>query len=475
MKPMRRSLLLSRLFLSSVVLVCAGSMGAAQDSKALTVTDLIKAIKAHHPVIQSAEARREQADTEQQRAQGAFDLRVNQATRSRISGFYDGQYLDQSVTKPLAFSGVDVTAGYRYSNGDFPIYENDRFTRSAGEASVGIKVPLLRDRAIDARRIGLMNADRLKSLGMTEEQIAVNQFIFHGINAYFNWYEAYLQNGAVAELVTLVETRREGVVQRVASGDLAAITLTEFETTLLTRQIGLAEARQSLAVAQQQLLFYWRDDAGSSLPVESLKPPALPIPWPFPVISFDEVWQQTLVSNHPTIVALEEKIRLAENESRLAENNLLPDFDLDMKVGRDFGSGTANLDRPETYIGVTFSMPLERNKAKADQQSADAKIRELTLLRRAQLDRLRVQLNEGLLRLATYAELRALRRQQATVAKQLERQEHARFDAGNSDQFLLNARESQAAQAKLESIGAEVDWIRQKLVLTRLSFDLARF
>jgi outer membrane protein TolC len=222
-------------------------------------------------------------------------------------------------------------------------------------------------------------------------------------------------------------------------------------------------------------MFYWRDEAGASMPVELLKLPGLPIIWPFPVVRFDETWQQALVSNHPSVIALEEKIRLAENDSRLAENNLLPDFDLDMKVGRDFGSGVANLNRPETYIGLTFSMPLERNQAKADQQSADAKIRELTMLRRAQLDRLRVQLNEGLLRLATFDELRGLRRQQAAVAKQLERQELARFDAGDSDQFLLNARESQAAQAQLESIGAEVDWIRQKLVLSRLNFDLARF
>jgi outer membrane protein TolC len=457
------------------VLVSALCSGAAQNPTALTVTDLIAAIKAYHPVIQSARARREQTDTEQQRAQGAFDLRVNQTTKSRIAGFYDGQYLDQSVTKPLAFSGVDVTAGYRYSNGDFPTYENELFTQSAGEASLGIKVPLLRDRTIDERRIGLMNADRLRALGLTEEQIAVNQFVFEGVNAYFNWYQAFLQNRAVAELVTLVETRREGVVQRVASGDLAAITLTEFETTLLTRQIGLAEAEQSLAVARQQLMFYWRDEAGASMPVELLKLPGLPIIWPFPVVRFDETWQQALVSNHPSVIALEEKIRLAENDSRLAENNLLPDFDLDMKVGRDFGSGVANLNRPETYIGLTFSMPLERNQAKADQQSADAKIRELTMLRRAQLDRLRVQLNEGLLRLATFDELRGLRRQQAAVAKQLERQELARFDAGDSDQFLLNARESQAAQAQLESIGAEVDWIRQKLVLSRLNFDLARF
>ncbi|MFT7383809.1 MAG: hypothetical protein ACI90G_001390, partial [Urechidicola sp.] len=204
---MRPRLLLAKLvLLPSLVLASVLSHGAAQASRALTVTDLIAAIKIYHPVIQSAKARREQTDTEQQRAQGAFDLRLNQTTRSRVAGFYDGQYLDQSVTKPLAFSGVDVTAGYRYSNGDFPVYEDELFTQSAGEASLGIKVPLLRDRNIDARRMGLMNADRLRSLGLTEEEIAINQFIFEGVNAYFNWYQAFLQNRAVAELVTLVET-----------------------------------------------------------------------------------------------------------------------------------------------------------------------------------------------------------------------------------------------------------------------------
>ena len=62
---MRPRLLLAKLVLLPIlVLASVLSHGAAQASRALTVTDLIAAIKIYHPVIQSAKARREQTDTE---------------------------------------------------------------------------------------------------------------------------------------------------------------------------------------------------------------------------------------------------------------------------------------------------------------------------------------------------------------------------------------------------------------------------
>ncbi|MDA0688068.1 MAG: TolC family protein [Proteobacteria bacterium] len=454
---------------------------SAQDSvvgevgEALTMERLIQSIRGHHPVIMSAQARREQADTAPQRARGAFDLEIQQNTLSRLNGYYDGQYLEQAISQPLEFAGAEITASFRRSEGDFPIYEDFYNTLSGGEASVGLSFSLLRDRDLDARRAGLFEAPFTQRIGEFEEELAVNQLLFDGLNTYLNWYQASLAAEVAASLVDLAETRREGIESRVASGDLAAITLTEFETTLLTRQIDLQEAQQNLLRAEQQLLFYWRSGNGGSFNSSDLILPQLPVQWPFDEFRFDQNWQSNIIGNHPSVQQLEAELEIARNQARLAENNFLPQLDFEVKLGNDFGSGSMNLNGPESYVGLNFSMPLQRNRARAERTAATARVSELSFSRQAQVDRLSLGLNESLLQLNTFDRLRQLRTQQAEVAKQLELQEHARFDAGDSDQFLLNARETAAGQAQLEAIAAEVAWLRQKIALLALGTDLLDF
>lgn len=439
----------------------------------LTMQRLITSIRENHPVIMSAQARRQQADTAPQRARGAFDLELQQNTLSRLNGYYDGQYMEQAISQPLQIAGAEITASYRRSEGEFPLYEDFYNTLSGGEASVGLSFSLLRDRELDDRRAGLFQAPFEQRIGEFEEQLAVNQLLFDGLNTYLNWYQASLAAEVAASLVELAETRREGIESRVASGDLAAITLTEFETTLLTRQIALQEAQQNLLRAQQQLLFYWRSESGmTSFDSSDLVLPELPVQWPFDNFPFDQRWQNSIINSHPSVQQLEAELEIARNKARLSENKLLPKLDFEVKLGNDFGSGAINLDRPESYVGLNFSMPLQRNRAKADRASANAKVSELEFSRQTQIDRLSLGLNESLIQLTTFDRLRQLRVQQAEVAKQLELQEHARFDAGDSDQFLLNARETAAGQAQLEAIAAEVAWLRQKIALLALGTDL---
>ncbi len=457
------------------------AVASAQDigdesASPLTMEKLIRSIRENHPIIMSARARREQADTAPQRARGAFDLNLNQTSLSRLNGYYDGQYLEQGITQPLEIAGAEISATYRRSEGDFPVYEDFFNTMSDGEASVGLSFSLLRDRELDERRAGLFDAPFTQEIGEITEQLTVNQLLFEGLNAYLNWYQASLVTDVADSLVELAETRREGIESRVANGDLAAITLTEFETTLLTRQIALREAQQELLRSQQQLLFYWRDENGSNnFNVGDLVLPQLPVSWPFDSYQFDLNWQSQIIAEHPSLLEIDAELQIARNRARLSENNLLPKLDFQVQFGNDFGSGAVNLNGPESYVGLNFSMPLQRNRAKADRTSALARVNEVEYERRVQYDRLSLSLNESLLQLTTFDQLRQLRSQQAEIAKELELQEHARFDAGDSDQFLLNARETAAGQAQLEAIAAEVAWLRQKISLLALGTDLLDF
>ncbi len=466
-----------RLINTSLLLVVLGLsagnlIAQTEPTEELTILELMESIRAHHPVIFSARATREQADTAIQRAQGAFDLGIEQSTLSRLDGFYDGQYFEQGISKPLEIAGAEIGASYRRSDGNFPVYEDFFNTLSGGEVTLDVSFSLLRDREIDARRTAMADAPLQQSIGVLQEQLTVNQLLFDGLNTYLNWYRMYLETEALRALVELAETRREGIESRVASGDLAAITLTEFETILLTREIALQEAQQRLLQAQQQLLFFWRDESGQSFSLAELVQPQVPLQWPFEDYNFDEEWQRRIIDNHPTIADLDAQLQIARNQARLARNRLLPQLDVEMKLGNDFGSGSMTLQGPESYLGLNFSVPLQRNRAKADRTAALAKINEIEYDRQIQYDRLSVSLNESLLQLRTYDQLRTLRRQQADIAHELEAQELIRFQEGDSDQFLLNTREAAAGQAELEAIRAEVLWLRQQLILLALGIDL---
>lgn len=464
-------MMLKRLVVLSFVSVLSLNAQASD----FTLTNLIESIKANHPTLAAAKAKREQSEFRGQEAAGEFDLQINQKSKVRTGGFYNGWYLDQSVTKPLQRYGANVTARYRQSDGSFPVYEDYFFTESGGEASLGLEFSLLQNRDIDKRRIGLDNAGNFLDIGINQEVNSVNKLMYEGISAYINWYQAYRQTLAISDLVDLALTRQKGLESRVANGDLAEIAKTEFETILLTRQATLLEAKQDLMQARQLLSFYWRDNKGQPVTISENDLPPKQLRWPFSLTQFDNIWRDAIISQHPSLNELEARLRLAKNDIRLAKNDLLPKLDIELKVSEDIGrGGSETLDGNETYFGVNFSVPLERRTAKAKRSIAELKLTELEFQRQALEDRIITDIDTHIAQLKALRQLADLRAEQAILAKRLEQQEHRRFDAGDSDQFLLNARETQAGQAALDAIEAQIRWWRKRLDLVALGGRLAQ-
>ncbi len=458
-----------------IILAAIATFSFTTRADDVTLTNLIASIKSNHPALMAAKAKREQSEFRGQQAAGEFDLQINQKSKVRTGGFYNGWYLDQSVTKPLHRYGANVTARYRQSDGTFPVYEDYFFTESGGEASLGLEFSLLKNRDIDKRRVGLENANSFLDIGINQEVNSINKLIYEGISAYINWYQAYKQTKAISDLVDLALTRQKGLESRVANGDLAEISKTEFETILLTRQASLLEAKQDLMQARQLLSFYWRNEQGRPIPLSEDSTPPNQLRWPFSLTQFDDIWRDSIVNQHPSLAELGAQISLAKNDIRLAKNNLLPKLDIELKVSEDIGrGGSETLDGNETYFGVSFSVPLERRTAKAKHSIAELKLTELKYQHRALEDRIMTDIDTHIAQLDALQQLADLRANQATLAKKLEQQEHKRFDAGDSDQFLLNARETQAGQAALDAIEAQIRWWRKRLDLVALGGRLAQ-
>ena len=430
-----------------------------------TVQELVAAIQSHHPEYLATLARTEQVAGERLEAEAAFDVRLVQDTYARSSGYYDGSYAEQSVIQPIQSMNAEVFGSYRISDGAFPVYEAEYQTLDMGEASLGVRLSLLQNRETDKRRLTQVMAAWRFMEAESKQLAELNKLIYKGVSAYLSWYQSHRKVAVVKDLVALTRERITGVQTRVLSGDLAAINLTEFETTLLRRQLMENEAEQQFQLARQRLSYFWRTADSPRYQSGAIDVPPSNIDWPFRVEGSDASSLMSAIDAHPAVEALSAKVEQAKNKRKLARNETLPQLDLEVKVARDIGEGIEPLTGTESIVGLSFFMPLGQRAAKAREAIADAEIRSLEYDQIVLREQLRRDLDMSLKALTYTRRILALSRQQEALAETLLQQERARFDEGVSDQFLLISRETTALQAHLKTVDAEVEVLRQELAL----------
>lgn len=458
--------------LRTLLAILALSLPSLSASEDITTKTLIASITQNHPKLLSLNATEQQVTQGIQAAEGAFDIRVQQSTKLKISGFYDGNYLSQRLVKPLRFMGGRVISEYRISDGTFADYDGDYETRTGGEASVGIALSLMRDRDTDSRRVAVSNAKLSVQRFNSQQRLSINKLLYDGLSRYLDWYETNLRLLVIAELYETTKFREQAIKSRIDKGLLAAITLTEFNTILLGRLTSFQDAQQRFIISQQGLSFYYRDQNGNMIDTEKLSQSPDDILWPFSLSEqkIEQIKQQLI--SHPSMKIFYALVEQAKNDYNLSENALLPQLDIEARVARDLGSGDESLGMVDSEIGLTFSIPLGQQTAKAQKVIAQQKIQELGYELQLVTDLLQQDFEQSILRLNNAKQIAHNQRQQAQIANKLFSQEKKRFDLGVSDLFLLNARESSAIEAKLKAIGAEIAVFRQELATLFIAANL---
>jgi outer membrane protein TolC len=424
----------------------------------------IESMVSYHPYVLAINEGNYQAAAELEIARSSFDPIIEQKTNSRVSGYYDGTNLTQRFTNPIEDFNGSVFGEYRISDGDFPSYEGGYETLSAGEASVGVAISLLQNREIDKRRTELRNAGLATSQWEALATSLINDFVYKGINEYISWYESALQVLAVKELLDTASERERALVTRVEKGDLAKIILTEFRANILQQKLLLAELTQKRDGHAQMLSFYWRSPTGQMLAIDEDMPPN-DIKWPFLVGNGQLVTLRNALNQHPELDIMKLEQAVVENKTALANNALLPKLDLKASIARDVGSGSETLEGTETKLGLSFSYPLGNRKAKAERAQLLSKQRELQH-KLASTEQVITQRFEQALVFWTQAkDIAAFQSENASLARTLSQVEKTRFDAGDSDMFVLNARAQAEIRAQIKEIKARVDLLKAELML----------
>jgi outer membrane protein TolC len=440
----------------SLAAVLVGTWAWAAFAQApLTLDGVLDSTRAHYPQILSALETTRAREGAAMAAEGAFDLRLDQYGQLRPAGYYDGNSFASRLVKPIGPLGAEIYGGYRISDGRFPIYENKLRTRDGGEFSAGFVLALWRDRGFDQRRFDL--ARTRNELRKAKYELELRKILIQrdATGAYLDWVAAGRELAIYRELFRLAQQRQTQFAELVKEGGLAQITLTENQQAVLRRQALVADSERLLGRRANTLSLFLRDRKGNPLvPTEAELPPAFPnLP---PV---DAAGVQAAVADalqvRPDAAILQVDSQVEADRLRLSENLLKPKVNLNVEAARDVGNGPKNLSGVDTLVRLDVSIPIERRLGEGRRAEAQANLNRIRQEQRLLDDRIATEIRnvgndiEANLRLVT---ITAEELRQATSMEGAERE---RLAEGQSNFFLLNAREEATADVRVRNVRAE--------------------
>lgn len=404
-------------------------------------------------------------------ALGAFDLALEQDSLVWADGFYDGWSVDNRLVKPLAPANAKVFAGYRVTNDDFPVYQQELVTNDGGEFNLGVLFSLWRDREIDERRFGVAQAE----LGLREAEIELRLARLmtqrNAAQAYWRWLAAGRRVAVYRELQALAEARMAGLERRVEAGDVADVAVVENTQNLLRRRSLLTNAARDFDAAAIELSLYLRGaDGEPRVPAKAELPGDFPLPGR--IVADPELLVAQVLERRPELALIDNDAATERERLRLAENLLLPRVDLGFKAGHDVGGGSRTRDGFEAIVDLTVSIPLERRRGEGRASAARARLRQLEFDRALTEDRFANEIRKLAVRINAAREFATITAAEAEQAVVMEQAERKRFNAGDSDFFVVNLREERTADARVRNLDSRLSYFRHLTDLNAATVDL---
>ena len=439
-----------------LVLLCARTAGAIPSDGDLTLQQVLDSVRRHFPLIQGAEEEKQAALGAVTSSLGGFDLRWKSSFERTAPGYYDRNVLDSLIEKPISAGGIDIYGGYRQGVGSFALYDGKAETMNGGEARLGVQVPVLRDRAIDARRAELAIAETGVQIASQSVELKRIGAIRKASTVYWKWAGAGQKLSIIKDLLKIAQDRDRVLGERVAHGDIAEFERKDNMRTLLQREGQLRAAERALQEAAFELSLFFRNEEGVPIvPDERQKPKIIS-----PIVkrkadSLEQLETQAL-RIRPEIQQLDQQKEQIAITEQHAENQLMPKLDLTLEVSKDMGTVDETRDPTELRSGIKLEVPLQRRRALGKQTEAQAKIRKLEREREFLVQSIRAELQDALSALRLSQEQLKIVETELAFARELEEGERQRFAAGESTILVVNLREQATADSALRQIDSLV-------------------
>jgi outer membrane protein TolC len=438
--------------------VCSKALAMGQAP--LELADVMAMVEQNYPPLLATLAERDIADAEVTQALGRFDLMLAAQADVDRFGYYENERLNAGFDQPLANLGGSFYGGWRYGDGNFPLYAGQSLTRSGGEWRGGVRIPLLKNREIDDRRGNLTKArigTRLADLTINQQRLAVRQM---AARRYWDWVAAG-QRLKVAKEILRVANERDAALREAAElGQIPAIEVTENTRQILQRQSLVVEAERALQQAAIELSLFYRDTNGQPvLALPEQLPPMLPGTMP---LSDEQVSEdlETALLRRPEIERQRQQAEQNRVDIRLARNDAKPAVDLSVGFTSEAGQGLVLRGPSELKASVRFEVPFQRRGAQGKLAAAEAKLTQAMQREAYARDQVEAEVRDAASAVRNAHNRALLIRQEVNVALDLADAERERFRLGDSTLFTVNLREQAAVDAEMRSVGAVGDYLR---------------
>lgn len=392
---------------------------------------------------------------------GEFDLKLKGESFSGPMGYYQNYRNLVKLEQGLFRNGAGVYGQYRIGDGNIQPWYGERETNEGGEFKAGFFLPLLRDRTIDQRRTDIFQATLRRQQVDPIVQAALLEINLAASEAYWSWVAAGLNYDVQQELLRVTIDRNAVYEERVRQMDLAEIELVQNRRLIATRESKVIEALRKLQQSSLKLALFLRDDLGQPL---APPPAALPAGFPTPQPASPEQLSEEValaLQMRPELRELDLQREQALIDLAHGQNQLLPALNTSVDASKDIGGATSSKgDKTpfELEAGLLFDVPLQRRKAAGKVREAQGKLGQIAAKRRLTENKIELQVRDAMSALATSYDRVLRARESLILARQLERAERERFDAGESDLLRVALQEAAAIEAAVIEIEAMTDY-----------------
>lgn len=439
------------------------SEAADTDGDELRLESVVASVHQSFPLLEVAQLENDVTDGKQLAAWGAFDTKIKAASENGPTGFYQTYRNSTGVVRPL-YDGGEVFGGYRIGRGDFQPWYQERQTNDGGEFKAGLRVPLARNREIDARRAQLWRATYDQQRARPEVRAQLIRFVQDASYAYWKWIAAGHQYENGRRALRLAEQRNGQLKRRVEEGDEDPPVLQDNLRAVAKRESKLIDLKRKLDQAAIKLSLFSRASDGTPfIPgIEQLVN--------FPVaqeVSADiqAAAVQTALQQRPELVALDAMYRKASVDLAEAQNDFLPAIDAQLVGSQDVGAPTSkkrDKSQFELEAGLFVDVPIERRKARGKSHAAHAKMHQISAKKRFTEDKIATEVRYSLAAQQAAFERIGKTREARRLAEYMASIERRKFDLGQSDLLKVVLREAYAIDAAAGEIDAMLEYFNSR-------------
>lgn len=423
----------------------------------LRLDRVIESVFVSYPLLEAALQEQQIAAGQQLNAWGEFDLQLKASSVAAPMGYYKNYRHGISLTKPT-MSGGYVYGGYKLGRGEFQPWYKERQTNEGGEFSLGVGTPLLKNRAIDARRGELMRTSLAQQAVEPDVQAQLLKFVQSASYAYWAWVAAGKTVQAERDLLRLARQRVEQVRVRVEAGDLERVAEVNNRQLIAARETKVIAAERKLQAAAIKLSLFLRDENGCPVVANDRQ-----LPLEFPPHRPPDMEQlshdiQSAIASRPEIQVLDFEIQIASVQLNEAENSLLPKLDAGVQASKDTGIPVdAKGDKSpfELEAGLYGEVPLQRRAARGKIRSVQGKLGQLRAKRRFVGDKITAEVRDAVSALQAAAGRIDRAATSLSLARETLDLGRQRFNAGDIDLVDLNLFEKAVNDAQLGWISAQ--------------------